>query len=481
MTPTLTTFRAQSPVNAALTYDFELYQSVEDPAMLQPELLILREAGITAPQGAATASWAVPAEAGLEDHTRYCWRVRAVDPLVPGPWSGLWCFFVNLANEPPGAPQPLLPEDGTQVGNGTPTLVVGNCQDPDLDPLAYTFILYEGEGVSAPVDSISSLPGGEGGMTEWAVTVALEENQRYCWRAQCRDNEGQTSSYTAFSCFFVNRGNDQPEAPVLIQPVPDESGQRPTLTDTAVQVVVRNGTDPEGDSLVYLFALDTAITFDSPDLVEAEVAQGDLGETVWSPVTAWKDNTVYYVRVRASDGLGSSGFAVGEFFLNFENDPPTAPSLRSPVGNLLITSRQPWLTLVNAEDPDGDTLRYEFVVTADAEAQVPLEQRAGVAQTPDFTQLRVASVQLEDGAYYWRARANDGQVDGPWTELGSFVVQSGEGGGDENNDPGDPPAPSAPPVDEGCGCAVARPVTPGWALAAGLLAAGLVIARRRRP
>lgn len=476
VTPVLTSFKATSAVGAPLTYDFEIYQEVSDPSMLQPELRITEMVGVTAQENSASVSWTVPQSAGLEDHSSYCWRSRAVDDRVPGPWSELWCFFVNLANEAPTAPQTLLPEDGTQVSSGTPTLVVGNCSDPDGDPLAYTFILYAGEGVSAPVDSISSLPGGEDGMTRWQVGVELEENQRYCWRSQCRDNEGQTSSYTPFSCFFVNRSNDLPEAPVILAPGPDAEGKRATLTTDAVDIVVRNSVDPDGDALAYVFQLDTDINFNTPDLVEDELPEGELGETIWEPQTAWKDNTVYYVRVRASDGLGSSTYAVGEFFLNFENDPPTAPSLRSPVGNLLITSRQPWLTVVNAMDPDGDTLRYEIVVYRDAEATDVVDQRAGITETPDFTQHRVVTTQLENGTYYWRARANDGQSDGPWSELGSFVVQGEQVVDGVNN--GDGPDPT-PPVASKEGCASVPGQAPGpWSLL--LLAALSAFWLRRR-
>jgi MYXO-CTERM domain-containing protein len=484
LNPTLTSFRAQSPLQDALTYEFELYEYVEDDAQLNGELLILSSEGIS-PDAPATVSWEVPLEAGLADETDYCWRVRARDSRVPGMWSELWCFFVNLDNNPPTAPVPLLPENDSQLGQDQPTLVVTNATDPDGDPLTYTFILYQGAQIASPVASVSNHPEGEDGMTQWQVDAPLTENERYCWRVQARDNEGQTSPYTNFSCFTVNLGNDSPSPPVILAPVAPPGEERATETQTPVSVVIRNSEDPEGDDLSYLFELDTSIQFNSPDLVEAELA-GDPGDaTTWTPQVEgqWKDNTIYYIRVRATDGVSSSLPAVGEFFLNFNNDAPTAPTLRSPTGNLLITSRQPVLTLVNAQDPDGDALKYRFEVAADRDFALVLEGSPDVPETPEVSQYRLLTVQLDNGTYYWRAKAKDAGAEGPWSEVGSFVVQRGDAvipdpdDGDNNGGGGN----SAGSTDDSCGCATpAAPARrPWWTLALASLALGALLLRRR--
>lgn len=485
--PALRSFRSVSPLGDDLRYEFQLYEYVEDVMDLTPELLVINEENVEPEGNSATVDWAVPEQVEIADHASYCWRARARDSVVYGEWSELWCYFVNLGNEAPSAPTIISPTDDNQIDNGMPELVVGNCTDPDNDPLNYTFVLYAGEGITTPVASTSSEAPGDNGMTSWSIAEDLDENQKYCWRAQCRDNEGATSPYTEFACFVVNRENDLPAAPVIVAPVAEEEQDRAIVEDTPVQIVIRNSEDPEGDDLIYEFQLDTVISFDSPDFAETQIG-GDIGsETTWIPDVEWKDNTVYFARVRANDGQGVSPYAVTEFFLNFENDPPTAPEIRAPANNTIIGSRQPTLTVVNAMDPDGDALKYTFEVYSDPELMVPIDKRSNVAEGPETSQYKVTTTQLLDGSYYWRARASDPEADGPWSQVGVFIVQGtpDDGGGnngpgpDGNNDSGDPN--STPPSDEGCGC-VQMPAAPasgaGFVLLVGFI--GLLWRRSRR-
>jgi hypothetical protein len=478
--PTLRSFRSVSRLGDPLTYEIQLYSHVDDVVDLTPELLILGEDGLGPEEGSPTVDWTVPDEVVVEDHTRYCWRWRARDTLVYGDWSELWCFFVNLGNEPPTAPTIISPSDGDQIDNGNPQLVVGNCSDPDDDPLAYTLVLYAGEGISTPVASISSLEAGDNGMTSWSVESELEENQEYCWRALCRDNEGATSPYTEFACFVVNRSNDLPAAPIILQPVAEEERERATVRSTPVEIVIRNSLDPEGDDLVYEFQLDRSIGFDTEFLREEVVPEAFGSETSWIPTAEWEDNTVYFLRVRADDGQGKSPYAVTEFLLNFENDPPTAPELRAPANNTIISSRQPTLTVVNAIDPDEDVLRYTFEVYSDPELQLPVAKRSNVEEGPRSTGHRVVTTQLTDGSYYWRARATDPELDGPWSEVGVFIVQGASlGDGPQNNGPGpDDDAPNQTPPSDDCGCRLST-VAPSGTVAI-LAALGLLVFLRRR-
>jgi hypothetical protein len=484
--PSLRSFRSVSPLGDALRYEFQLYSYVDDPMELTPELLIVNEENVEPVDNSATVDWTVPDQVTVDDHTSYCWRVRARDSVVFGEWSEMWCWFVNLGNEPPTAPTVISPTDDNQIDNGMPELIVGNCTDADQDPLSYTFVLYAGEGITTPVASVSALEPGEDGMTSWAITEDLTENQKYCWRAQCRDNEGQTSPYTEFACFVVNRANDLPPAPVILAPIAEAEEDRAIVEETPVQIVIRNSVDPEGDSLVYEFQLDTTISFDSPDLVSEDIGQDIGSETAWIPTHDWQDNTVYFARVRATDGQGTSPYAVTEFFLNFENDPPTAPEIRAPANNTIIGSRQPTLTVVNAQDPDGDVLKYTFEVFSDPELMVPIDKRSNVAEGPETTQYKVSATQLLDGSFYWRVQAADAEASGPWSEVGVFIVQgsaSNNGTGNNgqvnpNNDSGDPNV--TPPSDEGCGCVQlpAAPTSGGGLLL--VLGAAVYIWRRRR-
>ena len=111
--------------------------------------------------------------------------VSAHDGHTSGPWSDRR-FFVNLANDPPGAPVPLEPGAGTIVSTQTPTLRAQNAIDLDHDELTYTFEVRDTTG--ALVASASSDPQTPG-QTSWQVTLPLTENGEFTWRARAHDGE----------------------------------------------------------------------------------------------------------------------------------------------------------------------------------------------------------------------------------------------------------------------------------------------------
>ena len=100
----------------------------------------------------------------------------------------------------------------------------------------------------------------------------------------------------AYDRALVDTLNAAPSAPTLQRPALD--AQVATLRP---ELGVLNAVDPEGESLTYRFEIDRALSFDTPSLQTADVAEG-AGETAWTPPAALADNTFYYWRVAASDG-----------------------------------------------------------------------------------------------------------------------------------------------------------------------------------
>ena len=105
-------------------------------------------------------------------------------------------------------------------------------------------------------------------------------------------------------------------------------------------------------------------------------------------------------------------------------DGPTAPTPYAPINNELVSILTPDLVLDDATSPRGMTLTYEYEVYADADATTLLAQTSDVAESPSQT-LWTVDVGLPDAAVsYWRCRANDGLVDGPWSDLASFYIDT---------------------------------------------------------
>lgn len=96
-------------------------------------------------------------------------------------------------------------------------------------------------------------------------------------------------------------------------------------------------------------------------------------------------------------------------------DGPNAPSPTAPACGTKVTEARPTLSVTNAVDPQATALTYDFEVYED----VALTRRAdGVTALPAgpvTTSWRVTVPLAENARYFWRARAHDQSVAGPWT------------------------------------------------------------------
>jgi hypothetical protein len=400
--PTLVIVNSIDPDSDPVTYTFEVYA---DEAMTG---LVAGQSDVS--EGTETTSWTV--SQGLNDNTRYYWRVRASDGIGFSAWA-YGRFFVNTANDPPGAFNTSSPADGSEVDTLTPVLEVTNSIDVDEDALIYTFEVYADSGLNLMIASGGDIPQGTAGTTSWTVDLSLNDNTWYFWRAIATDAHGATTE-TLPASFFVNTANDAPLAPVISSPVHESEVDVQDL-----DLVAGNAQDVDEDELTYFFELDTVNTFDSA----AKQTSGEMTEgsdsTIW-PVFTLDDNTTYFWRVKASDGFAQSPWAKGNFFVNTANDAPSTPTLKNPGQGAWVSTITPTLELNASQDLDNDPLSYRFEVYAD-EAMGQLVA-AGVSGSPEW----VVSVELNDNTwYYWRAQAEDehGAVS-EWMETASVFTDS---------------------------------------------------------
>jgi len=419
-TPVLSVSNASDPNDDTLTYEFEIYA---DSGLTS----LIASSGALASDQSGITTWTVPAPL-TENQTCY-WRARAYDGKLYGPWMTLASLRVNTVNDPPTAPTISAPANDTSVAVLSPTLTVNNASDPDSANLTYNFDVALDADFNQIVATAKGIAGGQG-TTSWQTSSPLAENGWYYWRAQADDwlVEGP---WSATSRFFVNTANDPPSPPVITAPV-----NNATVAALETDIVVTNSTDPDSTSLTYYFEADAAATFDSPGIIRSgSVAEGQ-GTTLWH-VSGLKDNTRYYLRVKASDGMADGPWSTATFFANTANDPPTTPVLANPSDGSGVSVFAPALAVHNATDPDGDALTYEFAVYADAAMTNLVTHSAGIAQTDGATSWTTPVALTENATYYWHARAFDGTLASGWTPAASFMVNTA------NDAPG-PPALSAP-------------------------------------
>ncbi|MCL5024423.1 MAG: FG-GAP-like repeat-containing protein [Nitrospirae bacterium] len=407
LTPILTVNNASDPNDDKLTYEFELYSDGSLTTLI---------ALLTAiPEGNSMTAWQVPTE--LQENSTYYWRARAFDGWLYGDWMVPASFRINLVNEPPTAPTLSSPAQNSEVSTLTPVLVVNNATDPDSTNLTYNFDLSLDSGFTQIVSSQIGVFEGQG-TTSWEVPFSLNENTYYYWRAQAADWL-ITGPWMATAKFFINTANEAPEAPVVISP-PDNS----EITTLTADIIVTNSTDPDSAQLTYFFELDTVPTFDSAGVMRSGSIPGGQETTLWS-VSGLTDNTFYYVRVKASDGLAESPWStVSGFLANTQNDAPTVPLLANPSDGGAVNMPNPVLTVHDSSDIDRDVLTYEFEVYADAAMTSLVTSTTAVQETPDVTSWTVPITFTENNIYYWRVRAFDGELHSGWMPLASFMVNT---------------------------------------------------------
>lgn len=107
------------------------------------------------------------------------------------------------------------------------------------------------------------------------------------------------------------------------------------------------------------------------------------------------------------------------------NNAPTVPSLLYPTDNLLCSDNQLQLEWSTATDEDGDPITYHLQVATDPSFNNLAHSTSGNATSENLTFAKAT-------AYYWRVKADDGQMDSDYSEVFHFYT---EGNASENHLP----------------------------------------------
>lgn len=400
--PLLTLTNPDQHPDFSIVYQYEVYA---DTAMSD---LVITTSG-------AGLSWSV--SVALSDNTRYYWRARAVGTTLYSEWVSSK-FFVNTANDAPGNFNVSYPLDGVWVSSFTPTLSITNSVDVDEDALSYSFeIFVDSDLTQSPVASIEGILPDESGTTSWNVDVPLLENNWYSWRTIVTDEHGLSTVSNSTPMIFVNTMNDAPTAPTLHSPADNSE-----ITTLYAELVVNNASDPESEAIHYLFEIDTVNTFDSSNKQSSDLVTETPNLSSWY-VNELIDNSWYYWRAKASDGLAESLWVNGSFFVNQFNDAPGTPNALNPGDNAWVGSLQPTLQVYPAVDIDGDALSYEFkVYKANKHSN---DYDLIVTGNSNTTNWQLDILLDETGNYYWHARAVDEHgLAGEWGDLTMFFADS---------------------------------------------------------
>jgi hypothetical protein len=402
--PTLTVEEAVRTGNAAVTYDFEVYAD-ESMTALVAGVIDVGEIGL-----ATTVSWQVGVV--LDDNTHYFWRVRAYDGAAYSPWSN-GKFFVNTANDPPGAFTISEPTPGAEVGTVNPLLAVTNAVDVDEDVLTYDFAVYADAGLSVLVDSVADIAAGAGGTTTWIVDSPLADNTLYYWQVTAKDDSSGVS-LSPVGNFFVNTVNDAPSEPAIVAP-PDGA----TVASATVVLEAGDAEDADGDPVFYEFEIDTVDTFDGPDKQSSGPIAAAGATTSWA-VASLVEDSVYFWRVRASDGAAASPWVQASFRVDAVNSAPSVPTVKNPGNGAWVATLTPTLELNPSTDVDSAAVFYAFELYADDALTILIAETL-----TSSTNFVVPSPLVDNEFYFWRARAADDEGGvSEWSPASSFFVDA---------------------------------------------------------
>lgn len=208
------------------------------------------------------------------------------------------------------------------------------------------------------------------------------------------------------------------------QPVQPAAGARIRTDAPALTLVVQNASTNGVRPVAYDYQIATDSSFTTLVYARAAVPAGSGGQTSLQVSEPLESNRTYVWRVRGNDGANASPFSGARVFEIV--DPPQlfAPTPTSPTEGATNTSRQPTLRVNNAaRTGDVGAVWYLFQVASDSSFQSLVEQGT-VDEQPLATQHTLAETLAYSRTYYWRARAHEPTVTGPWSVTRSFTTQS---------------------------------------------------------
>ncbi|MBD3331867.1 hypothetical protein GF356_03370 [candidate division GN15 bacterium] len=384
----------------------------------------------------------VPAEAetlerfsigGLNANIRYYFAIRTADE-VPN-WSDISNSpSATTANAAPTVPTPIGPLTGDTINVGEDVVLsVYNSQDADGDNLTYSFWVASDGNFNQIVAERTNVPGGIGTTEVTFASDLFEAGADYWWH--CRASDGLAIS--AMSATQRFRYRDPCEQP-LTTPLPVSPADSNNSTTVVPTLVITNsGQTPDCDMLRYYEVMIFGDALGVERVVVDTVIEQSGSNTEYTVVDSLLTGRFYWWRVRCfNDAVGSGWSSLAVF--HTPNNWPTVPVLRDPSSQDTVTTRTPVLTALEGTDPDGTPLKYQFQIsklgnfsTFDSSGFVSPNNGLVSWQTQD---------NLDNGAMYsWRVRAWDGIDFSPFSEVGTFLVNTGG-----INNPPESPVPSSP-------------------------------------
>lgn len=208
-------------------------------------------------------------------------------------------------------------------------------------------------------------------------------------------------------------------APGLSQPT---SGSKFAVDQQPVTLVIQNSETNGERTVYYAFEVASDRSFATLLVSQDAVPAGTGGFTSFKLPSALAPERTYYWRSQARDGANSSEYSNITEFQIFTPVVLQAPALLSPINSERASSRTPELAWTNATrtGPAG-AITYTLQLSTD-EGFSNVVAFWTVGESATRTVTTVPTTLNYDTRYFWRARAVEASVTGPWSSSQTFFT-----------------------------------------------------------
>jgi len=324
-------------------------------------------------------------------------------------------------NDGPTIPSLLDPIADSEVADNRPTLELINSTDPQNDPITYDFQVFDDLLMTNLVAEVLDVPEDTAGTTAIQVADPLTENTVYAWRARASDGTVY-SVYSDLELFFVNEVNEEPDKPVLADPIDDQEVDvvRPLFTWS-------DFADVDRDAGSFDFQIEDRES--GQIVVEAEITFTGLErDSTYTIETDLEEDGRYLWRVRGVDEhfLEGEWSDAAEFVVNTDNAAPSEVVFLDPLDGDQVEGVSPVLTATESVDPEGVEPVYVFEVDSvdtfdSGDLASTIADHTGTGEVS--WDLADEGVELtENTTAYARVRAEDDLgAASPWDVISFFV------------------------------------------------------------
>ncbi|HKT80057.1 MAG TPA: hypothetical protein VJP86_07535 [Vicinamibacterales bacterium] len=230
-------------------------------------------------------------------------------------------------------------------------------------------------------------------------------------------------------------------------PVQPRDGQRILNEQQPITLMLNNAASNSVRPFSYLIEVATDAGFANKVFTQDGIAPDPTGRTNFKLPMNLVSGRAYWWRAKAKDGANEGAYSPSA---NFEVVVPVvfqAPVLIAPADNSQVPTLRPTFSWNNSLRAGGSAIgfvAYDVEISEDPAFLVKLagtvnEQAGATTSSGPPEDVKVSR------RYYWRVRAKDLIVQGPWSATQSFTTPATAGGG------------TATPVGNGCHIAAGAP------------------------